>query len=268
MSWIKKIFLLSQIAFSNPKEFMDRLEAILTYRVEQRFGRPGNYYPQTVKDMVDSIEQFFKTLIDWQGVDEIEREVNERMEDLEGALPFTTRHHGDIGLAKVCYAACRLLQPEIVIETGVAYGVTTAFILEALQRNKKGKLFSIDLPPLGEKADAFVGFLVPEVHKERWTLHRGTSKRILPKLLPQLGHVDLFVHDSLHTYWNIRRELRIVAPYLARPSIIIADDIQGNQAFAEWVAKYKPALSGAFQEEGKDVMAGFAAFLQDEHIPR
>ena len=35
-----------------------------------------------------------------------------------------------------------------VVETGVAHGVTSRFILEALERNGRGFLWSIDLPPL------------------------------------------------------------------------------------------------------------------------
>ncbi len=109
--------------------------------------------------------------------------------------PFTTRHHADLSLARLCYAVCRLLRPEIVLETGVAYGVTTALVLKALQVNGKGRLYSIDLPPLGENADAFVGYLVPEALRARWTVNRGVSKRVLPQLLPRLGRVDLFIPD-------------------------------------------------------------------------
>ncbi len=90
-------------------------------------------------------------------------------------------------------------------------------------------------------------------------------EKIFQTAVPRIAHMAL---RALAYVLDIRRELRLVAPYLARPSIVIADDIQGNRAFAEWVAKYKPALSVAFQEEGKDVIAGFAVFLQDEHITR
>ncbi|MGQ9581876.1 MAG: hypothetical protein ACUVT8_13200 [Armatimonadota bacterium] len=108
----------------------------------------------------------------WEGLEEIEAEVRERIDELEQVvLPFTTRHHGDFGLAKVCYAACRLLKRKVVVETGVAYGVTTAFTLRALQVNGEGVLHGIDLPPLGENADAYVGYLVSEPLRDRWMLH-------------------------------------------------------------------------------------------------
>jgi predicted O-methyltransferase YrrM len=41
------------------------------------------------------------------------------------------------------------MSPNIVLETGAAYGVTSAFIVQALEVNRKGTLISVDLPPLG-----------------------------------------------------------------------------------------------------------------------
>ncbi|RMG03228.1 MAG: hypothetical protein D6735_08975 [Acidobacteria bacterium] len=72
----------------------------------------------------------------------------------------------------------------MVLETEVGYGVTSAFILKALEVNGHGTLHSVDLPPLGCDADQFVGILIPELLKYRWQLHRGVSRRVLPSLLP------------------------------------------------------------------------------------
>ncbi len=261
MNSISKLGLLLWIAIRHPYEFLDRMEAIVTSRFEHRFGKPGNYQVQMLEHIIADLYKTFGQMVDWDGVNEIEEEVRKRMYELEKKAPFTTKHHGDFSLARVCYAACRLLQPDVVVETGVAYGVTTAFVLKALSLNNKGMLISIDLPPLGKDADAFVGFLVPEEFKNRWVLHRGTSKRILPKLLPEIGKVNLFIHDSLHTYWNIKRELNMVTSFLARPAIVVCDDIQGNRAFEEWVAAVKPDYSASFKESTKEALAGIAVFL-------
>ncbi len=83
-------------------------------------------------------------------------------------------------LTRLCYAVVRAQEPECVVETGVCYGVTSFFILAALARNSKGNLYSIDLPPLGQDADRFVGSAIPDgALKTRWHLHRGVSRRIL-----------------------------------------------------------------------------------------
>ena len=44
------------------------------------------------------------------------------------------------------YFLIRELKPEKIIETGVHRGVSSLFILQALEDNEKGELYSIDLP--------------------------------------------------------------------------------------------------------------------------
>ena len=46
----------------------------------------------------------------------------------------------------ILYLLVRKYRPSLVVETGVAQGVSSRFILEALKDNGEGKLISIDLP--------------------------------------------------------------------------------------------------------------------------
>lgn len=73
------------------------------------------------------------------------------IERLESGGPFTQTHNADFASGRLCYLVCRVLMPTIVLEKGVAYGVTSAFILQALALNGKGKLLSVDLPPLATR---------------------------------------------------------------------------------------------------------------------
>jgi hypothetical protein len=76
------------------------------------------------------------------------------------------------------------------VETGVARGVTTRFILEALDRNGSGDLSSVDLPPvLEEGLHEEIAIAVPEANRDRWTLCRGSSRQQLPALLDRLGSI-------------------------------------------------------------------------------
>gem|GEM_PF-4501569 len=45
----------------------------------------------------------------------------------------------------VIYSVVRATKPEIVVETGVNNGISTYFILSALERNDSGLLYSIDI---------------------------------------------------------------------------------------------------------------------------
>jgi hypothetical protein len=50
------------------------------------------------------------------------------------------------------YFVCRFVKPTVAIETGVNYGTSSALILQALEDNGKGLLYSIDLPQVEYEA--------------------------------------------------------------------------------------------------------------------
>jgi len=123
------------------------------------------------------------------------------------------------------------LKPNHVIETGVAHGVTSRFILEALGRNGGGHLWSIDLPPIERDWRKQVGMAVGDRYPDRWTYIEGSSRRRLPGLLSQLGQIDLFIHDSLHSERNVRFELDRAWAALKPGGAIVVDDVDANWGF-------------------------------------
>jgi hypothetical protein len=183
------------------------------------------------------------------GLAEIDAEVRERTEHLGTEVPFPLAHNAAPSLARLCYALCRALRPALVLETGVAYGVSSSFILKALALNGGGELHSVDRPPVRPGVEDYVGALVPDELRARWTLHRRTSRRVLPRLLPQLDGLSLFVHDSQHTYRNVSWELRTVTPRLTRPAAVLVDDTAANCAFEHWIDRARPAFSAVVAEE-------------------
>lgn len=116
---------------------------------------------------------------------------------------------------QILYICIRHLKPEIVVETGVASGSTSFTILSAFEKNNRGKLFSIDIGftdwfPEGHT----VGYLVPWKMCTNWNLIIGNSRNELPKLLNNLKNVDIFFHDSDHSYKHMMFEFETVLPYL------------------------------------------------------
>lgn len=184
------------------------------------------------------------------GMAEIDAQVRERIERLGArALPFPLAHNAAPSLARVCYLLCRALRPSLVLETGVAYGVSSSFITKALELNGHGELHSVDRAPVRPEVEDYIGALVPDELRSRWTLHRGTSRRLVPRLLPQLDGLSLFVHDSQHTYRNVSWELETVTPLLKRPAAVVVDDAAANCAFEHWVERSRPAFSAVVAEE-------------------
>lgn len=148
-----------------------------------------------------------------------------------GPLSFGPWNDGDAGLVRSIWCLTRHLRPEHVVETGVAHGLTSRFILEALTQNGGGHLSSIDLPPLDRALQRQVGMAVGSEFSDRWTYIRGSSRRRLPGLLSCLGQIDLFVHDSLHSERNVRFELDRAWAVLRPGGALVIDDIDANWGF-------------------------------------
>jgi predicted O-methyltransferase YrrM len=189
------------------------------------------------------------SILNEPGLREVEQLVARGQQTLASIAAFPTYHNADFAVARICYAVCRACRPSIVLETGVGYGVTTAFILRALAANGVGELWSVDLPPLGRNADEQVGFLVPQDLRARWHLLRGSSRRVLPRLLQELGDLDVFVHDSLHTYEHMTWEFQSAWPRLRRGGALISDNVDFNRAFENFGATMAPATTFFAREE-------------------
>lgn len=127
------------------------------------------------------------------------------------------------------------VKPEVVVETGVSDGVSSFFILSALNENKKGNLYSIDFPEVGMPMlyEKEPGWIVPEALRRRWTLIYGKANVNLPLLLSKLKHVDIFLHDSEHSYTNMRFEFLTALKYMREGSLLLSDDARSNSAFGE-----------------------------------
>jgi hypothetical protein len=148
------------------------------------------------------------------------------------------------------YALVKAIKPNIFVETGVAAGVSSYFILKAMKENKKGKLVSIDLPNYTNRKGYInkegvldkvytpkkkgVGWIVPDEFRKRWQLMLGDSMKILPKLK---GNIDIFYHDSDHSYecmsyeynWALHKKIQYIT----------SDDITGNNAWKDFIGKNK-----------------------------
>ena len=172
-------------------------------------------------------------------------------EEFRAVLAEQGRYDTD-GYRMMLYLLVRRHKPEIVVETGVARGLSSAYILQAMRDNGKGKLCSIDLPPPQAQAEASnaskryrladgqmhdhyeVGHLVPEYLRSFWSLHLGDARQLLPRLLEDLGEIDFFYHDSLHTYEHMKFEFETSWPKIRSGGLLLSDDVTWNAAFAEF----------------------------------
>lgn len=133
------------------------------------------------------------------------------------------------------YAAVRAIAPDCIVETGIANGVSSSYLLLALQKNERGRLHSIGLAdtaflPPGKDP----GWLVPHWLRAAWQVHLGDTREILPRLLTQLGQIGIFIHDSLHTYGHMMWEFETAYRHLVSGGILISDDALWNNSFYDF----------------------------------
>jgi predicted O-methyltransferase YrrM len=154
------------------------------------------------------------------------------------------RRANGVNWNEVLYMLVRFAKPEIVFETGVFDGVSSATTLQALEDNRKGLLVSIDLPArstINGSTDRMTdttlppgqppGWVIPDHLRHRHQLHQGDSKALLPELLKQYPRIDIFFHDSLHTLEHQYFEYTTAWPHLAEGGLLLSDDIFFNSAF-------------------------------------
>jgi hypothetical protein len=136
------------------------------------------------------------------------------------------------------YALTRLLRPRHVVEVGVSSGVSSAYLLAALQRNGRGTLHSIDLPTFpragrGKSVSQYgswtlppgrnSGWAVPFALRGRWDLRLGDESDVIPLLAEELPSVELFVYDVPHRDAESFGEFRTIDPRLGPGAVAIAD---------------------------------------------
>jgi predicted O-methyltransferase YrrM len=153
--------------------------------------------------------------------------------------------HGTTGAfgCEALYLLVRAARPRVVVDTGVLYGASTAHILAALAKNGAGRLHSIDIGRSEEEPPH--DFFIPAEVKPHWELIIGDSRRELPSLLDRCRTIDMFHHDSLHTFEHMMWEFMTAYPHLSTNGILSSDDVHNPHS-----------LVGIFRENA------FAAFCK------
>ena len=142
-------------------------------------------------------------------------------------------------LCRAVWCTALHTRPEVVIETGFAHGVTSRVVLEALRRNDRGHLWSIDLPhPLDHQLHAETGAAVTDECRPRWSYLEGSSRHRLPSLVAEVGQVGMFIHDSLHTAKNTLFEMEQAASAMPPGGVMLVDDIAGHDGFATFASRH------------------------------
>ena len=227
--------------------------------------------------------------LSWQGVlthilDEVKTiphssQVFERKEYIETYVAELSARYGahyqagwvNLEDALFLYWLVRHLKPKTIVQTGVCNGLSTAFMMLALVKNgPEGRLNVIDLPPIfnphdpawtvpGQVYGVLIpegkssGWIVPDAYQDRLQVQCGDAKQLLPPLVDQLASMDMFYHDSDHTYEHMMFEFNEAKRKLTPGGLIVGDDISWNASVWDFADKhgvpsfnYKGAVGVAF----------------------
>lgn len=155
-------------------------------------------------------------------------------------LPQPAEYAIEAVTSKLLFLIVRALRPATVFETGVANGHSTFVLLAALKRNGSGRLHSTDI-----RDD--IAALVDSPMRFPWKYHRlplTRSREALESLVASLPPIDLFLHDSDHSYAWQRFEYDALRKHLARGGVLISDDVDASYAFLDFceLGGYQPLL--------------------------
>jgi predicted O-methyltransferase YrrM len=232
-STVRRAVGVTRLVLTRPLEIVDRLES---RRESRRFEATRQSYQFPINsNRTDALEAIHDLL----GVDRCGACADETKSvagQIASRLNAEHSHDGGETLARVLWALVRHLKPTTLVETGVARGISSAFILGALHKNDHGHLWSIDLPPLS-RPKGITGSAIPDEFRGRWTYVEGSSRRTLPALLAELGSIDMFLHDGLHTEDTMTFEFNNVWTYLTAGGVVVSDDTDFNPAFMNFAKR-------------------------------
>ena len=247
----KLIILLSLIKYSiaNPQAGMQLLQS--KYQAWQDSRRKDSIYEYGNKklEIHEIISYLFPnanySLHDFhQNVRELEDHAKGFFNNLKGEdypskkKPYPIDYTLDNLSGFFLYVLCKIMKPNNVVETGVAYGLSSMYILQAIHENKKGILYSIDSVFRPWESEKMIGSAIPSHLRSNWRFVFGSSSQKLKKLLNSIGPIDIFFHDSLHTFKNMMFEFEAAWPYVNKNVFLISDDISSNNAFYEFYSKF------------------------------
>lgn len=119
----------------------------------------------------------------------------------------------------------RQVKPEITLEVGFAYGISTLFICEALRQNGRGRHIVID--PL--EHSAFEGLGLTHLREAGLdglvTFHEEPGEYCLPRLVQEGLQVDLAFDDSGHLFDHVVAETLFLSRLVKTGGLLLFDDV-------------------------------------------
>jgi len=139
------------------------------------------------------------------------------------------------------YFMTRLFKPKFILETGVAAGFSSYTFLKAIKKNKKGVLYSSDLPYFRIKnPEKYIGIIVPKSLKNNcWHLYTEGDSVNISNIRKKVKTFDLIHYDSDKSYLGRYFFFKNIESMIKKNTIIIMDDLHNNIFFFDYIRENK-----------------------------
>lgn len=213
------------------KRFLERAFHTFITPTLDDFGKHTVWASQS--DVLKNIPRLFEAPADIVSLkaefDLLKRGLDERYRKIK--LTHPTRFAIEDIASFFIYSLVRAIRPGAILETGVANGHSTYYILNALAKNNSGMLHSVDV-----SEDA--GILLEEDEKGRWDFSVlptfSTRRKDFRTLLERIGTLDVFFHDSNHFYYWQNFEYNSVLSNISHGGYVLSDDADSSYAFLDF----------------------------------
>lgn len=146
------------------------------------------------------------------------------------------------------YWLIRTLRPRTIVETGICNGFSAGVTTLALAQNGNdgeligvglAEIFDPDDPKWTEGGRVFgevvvgeqrLGWMIPDRYQHWAKLYEGDARILLPEVVAKLDTIDLFFHNSDHSYDHMMFEFVEAKRKLSQNAIVVADNIAWNSS--------------------------------------
>ncbi len=186
---------------------------------------------------IDRTRRLPKQLNDlWTAVDRFSTEIRES--EFMAEMSRRRAEHGPDGVmgtidCATLYGLVRWQRPSVIVESGGYFGMSSAFILKALEDEglRDAKLYSIEF----NRACPH-GILIPESLRGGFVpLNADVKDLVRENQLPP--KIDLFLHDSSHRYRHMLWEFNEFWRRLPDRGLLVSHDVHFSAAFSEFVTR-------------------------------
>jgi predicted O-methyltransferase YrrM len=204
----------SLIWLTKNSEFTNFLYDLTSLNRNQMIGAISSITNKSISE----VEQYFLEIVnnlDLKNKLEIRSSQLLRRKELPIPIP--------LGRREVWYVLIRIYKPLVIVETGTEKGLGSLVIQSAIDKNKQGKLYTLDIDP-------YSGSLLNPEDLQNIRLLIGDSIQNINTI----NDIDFFIHDSDHSAEHERNEIKAASTKLTSNAIVISDNSHVTDVLFQW----------------------------------